>query len=275
MKKQILLAICLVFFGLQAMAQSFKRIEAKGTVVVEKSDVEGIPIVNKTTNAMVFTDASGDFVIQVKLNDSIEVKALQYQDVSFTVNQAVIESGVMKIYLIEEIHLLDEVVVSNNNLTGNLGQDIKHVKTFKPKLDVFYFGISKNKLDTRGRNATALTTVALDGSHNVAMNPERLAMINGLDIVNVVDLVLLPLFRSGAVDKAHIQIPNVPSESIKYYFGSEFLVDNFNIPKHRVEEFIRFVQTNDFDYTLLNYGNEMAFLDVLNKQSVMFLARKE
>ncbi len=69
-------------------------------------------------------------------------------------------------------------------------------------------------------------------------------------------------------------MPDVPIESIKYYFGSEFLVDNFNIPEHRVQEFIGFVQSGNFDFLLLNYGKEMEFLELLNAKSVEFLKKK-
>ena len=100
-------------------------------------------------------------------------------------------------------------------------------------------------------------------------------MVNGLNIVNVVDQLLLPLFRSEVKDKKKVGVPDVPVENIKYYFGSEFLVDNFNIPEHRVEEFIRFVESDDFDFSLLNYGKEMEFLEVINKKSIIFLNSKE
>ena len=74
-------------------------------------------------------------------------------------------------------------------------------------------------------------------------------------------------------DKKAAGIPEVPAEYVKYYLGSNFLVENFNIPEHRVEEFIRFVEYKDFDFNLLNYGNELEFLEVLYKKSKIFLAQ--
>jgi hypothetical protein len=269
MKKNVLLILLLI--SLSAIGQNSKRIAVKGKVIVEKSDVEGISVQNKTSNSMVFTNEAGEFLLEVKPNDLIEVSALQYQNIVFTVNEAVVKSGIMKIYLIEEINQLDEVVVSNNKLTGNLEQDMEMVSAFQPKMDAFYFGISNNKLTTMKSNMSKLNSVAIDANRSVAMNPERLAMINGLDIINVVDLVLLPLFRAEVEDKKSSGIPRVPVESIKYYFGSEFLVDNFNIPEHRVEEFIRFVESENFDFSLLNYGKEMEFLELLNKKSKEFI----
>jgi len=106
---------------------------------------------------------------------------------------------------------------------------------------------------------------------NVSIDRQQQTMVNGLNIVNVVDQLLLPLFRAEVKDKKKAGVPDVPIEAIKYYFGSEFLVDNFNIPEHRVEEFIRFVEGSNFDFSLLNYGKEMEFLELLNKKSIAFL----
>lgn len=273
MKKIVLLLLLLVSF--HAIGQNSQRIAVKGKIIVEKSDVEGISVQNKTSKSMVFTNEAGEFLLEVKLNDLIEVSALQYQNIVFTVNEAVMKSGIMKIYLIEEINQLDEVIVSSNRLTGNLEQDVEIVSAFQPKLDAFYFGISNNKLTAMKSNMSKLNSVAIDANHTIAMNPERLAMINGLDIINVVDLVLLPLFRAEVEDKKSSGIPRVPVESIKYYFGADFLVDNFKIPEHRVEEFIRFVERENFDFSLLNYGKEMEFLELLNKRSKEFLNSKK
>ena len=99
-------------------------------------------------------------------------------------------------------------------------------------------------------------------------------MVNGLNVVNVVDQLLIPLFRSEVQDKKAVGVPEVPVKAIKYYFGSNFLVENFNIPEHRVEEFIRYVEDEAFDFDLLNYGHEMEFLELLSKKSKVFLNTK-
>jgi hypothetical protein len=93
--------------------------------------------------------------------------------------------------------------------------------------------------------------------------------------VNLVDQLLIPLFRSEVKDKKAAGIPEVPAEFIKYYLGSNFLVENFNIPAHRVEEFIRYVEDDTFDFDLLNYGHEIEFLELINKKSKMFLDDKK
>ncbi len=158
-------------------------------------------------------------------------------------------------------------MIFSKGLTGNLNVDMEERKPFKPKLDVLYFGIkNKDEFEFEIDNKTKVNSVAMDA--------QRLpAMINGLNIINVVDQLLLPLFRSKVKNKKKVGVPEVPVQSIIYYFDSEFLVDNFNIPNHRVEEFIRYVEAENFDFNLLNYGKEMEFLQVFSERSSSFLGK--
>ncbi len=262
MKKAIYFFILLS--TLQVMSQNIKRIQVKGKIIVESSDISGITIYNTSSNKGTITNEKGEFSIRVALDDLIEVSALQYQNISFKVNDAIMKSKSMKLFLIEEVYKLEEIIVSSNELSGNLNEDIESANAFKPKLDALYFGIKRS-------GASGFASDYLTRPKNITMTNELQTMVNGLNLVNVVDQLLLPLFRDKATNKKKSGIPDVPIEAVKYYFGSEFLVDNFNIPEHRVEEFIRFVERKDFDFSLLNYGKEMEFLELLNAKSVEFL----
>lgn len=258
------LLVLVLISTLSAMSQNITRIEVSGKIIVEGSDISGITIFNTSSNSGTITDENGEFKLKVTLNDNIEVSALQYQNIAFKVNEAIIKSKNMKLFLIEEINKLDEVIVFTKGLSGNLNTDLEDTTPFKPQLDALYFGVRHSKdYDFEIDNKTDVNNITIDRQH--------VPMVNGLNIVNVVDQLLLPLFRAEVKDKKKAGVPDVPIESIKYYFGSEFLVDNFKIPEHRVEEFIRFVESGDFDFSLLNYGKEMEFLELLNKKSVAFL----
>ena len=262
MKNFILFLAFLV--SINAISQNINRVEVSGKIIVEGSDISGITVFNTSSNTGTITDEKGEFKLKVLLNDKIEVSALQYQNISFEVNDAIIKSRKMKLFLIEEINRLDEVIVFTKGLTGNLNTDVEATAPFKPKLDALYFGVKNSAAyDFEQDYKSEVTNVTIDRQHET--------MVNGLNIVNIVDQLLLPLFRSKVKDKKKAGVPDVPIESIKHYFGSSFLIDNFNIPEHRVEEFIRFVQSEDFDFALLNYGKEMEFLELLNTKSVEFL----
>jgi hypothetical protein len=253
---------------MQVVSQDLKPIDVKGKVIVEGEDLFGITVFNKSSNKGTVTNEKGEFFISVKLNDSIEVSALQFQNISFQINEVILQSKKMKIFLIEEINKLDEIFITGNSLSKNLEVQIKRTKTFNPKLNNLYFGMSN--IDQAYNEIDYKSAVS-----NNTMNSQRQRMINGLNIVNVVDQLLLPLFRSEVKGKKEIGIPEIPIESIKYFYGSEFLIDNFDIPEHRVEEFIRFVESDDFDLALLNYGKEMELLEFIYNKSLQFLNKNK
>jgi hypothetical protein len=255
--------------SLYAVSQDITRVLVEGKIIVEGNDIEGITVYNTSSNKGTITDENGEFTIAVALNDFIEVRALQYQNFDFKVSDAILKSKRIRVILIEEINKLDEVLVMTKGLSGDLDTDINNVKTFNPKLDALYFGIKKSdEYEFTDDNRSEI--------NNIAMHSQSQTMVNGLNIRNIVDQLLLPLFRSKVKDKEAVGIAEVPVSSIKYYFGSSFLVDNFEIPEHRVEEFIRYVEDDEkFDFTLLNYGKELEFLEVLNQKSKTFLVKDD
>ncbi len=257
----LVLAIC---FTYNAFAQDIVRKNIKGLIIVEGNDIEGITIYNTTSKIGTVSDANGKFSIKVADKDLLEIRAVEYQNFNLVINENIIESKELNIYLIEEINKLDEVLVSNKTLTGNIKKDALSIKTFIPKTNALYFGVKYEK-DYTGIDTDNPIT-------DVTQHSQAQPLVNGLNLVNIVDQLLIPLFRSEVKDKQKVGISDVPAESIKYYFGANFLNENFNIPHYRVEEFIRYVEAEEsFDFDLLNYGRELEFLELLSQKSVSFL----
>ena len=265
MKKLILLFLfCVSSF---AFSQEMKRENISGKIIVEGRDIEGITIYNTLSKIGAVTNEEGEFTIAVSLNDVLEIRALEYQKLDVRINKTILESKKVHVFLIEEINTLDEVVVRSKKLTGNLSADLKRVHTFNQKLDAIYFGI-------KNEDAYQLKEDLRDPVNTIITKAAPQTVVHGLNIVNIVDQLLIPLFRSEVKDKKAAGIPEVPSKSIKYYLGANFLVENFSIPEHRVEEFIRYVEDATFDFDLLNYGHEIQFLELLNFKSKEFLESK-
>lgn len=262
MKKQFLfLLLSISFFS---FSQEIKRENVNGKIIVEGDDIEGITIYNSSSTIGTVTNEKGEFTIPVGLNDLLEIRAVEYQKFDVTVNKLMLESKKISVFLIDQNNILDEVVINNKKLTGNLNLDLKKVKTFKEKVNTIYF--AKESMEPK--------TLVDDNRSQIKNLAPHPTLVYGLNIINVVDQLLIPLFRSEVQDKKAIGIPEVPVKSIKYYLGSVFLIENFNIPEHRVEEFIRYIEDETFDFDLLNYGHEMEFLELLNKKSKTFLKTK-
>ncbi|WP_034058928.1 carboxypeptidase-like regulatory domain-containing protein [Lacinutrix jangbogonensis] len=262
-----LLTLFLLSVSIFTFSQDIKRENVKGKIIVEGNDIDGITIFNSSSNLGTVSNEFGEFTIAVTSNDLLEIRAIEYQNFNIKVNKSILESKKLSIFLIEEINRLDEVIVSSKSLTGDIEADLNSIHTFRPKLDVIYFGAKNN-------NNEDFSTDEISQVQSAAMHSQAQTMVNGLNVINVVDQLLIPLFRSEVKDKKAAGIPEVPAKSIKYYLGSNFLIENFKIPEHRVEEFIRYVEDEAFDFDLLNYGHELEFLELLSRKSKIFLNTK-
>jgi hypothetical protein len=261
--KKLLLPF-LLFASFLGSSQEITRENINGKIIVEGSDIEDITIYNTVSKKGTTTNQLGEFTIAVAVNDLIEIRALEYQNFDFTVNQMTTDTKKISIYLIEEVEKLAEVFVTTSLLTGNIKNDVAGFKKLELKSNALYFGIkSKDAIDFGSENKNQI--------EEIGMQSQAISMVTGLNLTSVVDQLLIPLFRSEVNDKKLFGIPEVPAKSIKYYLGSAFLVENYNIPEHRVEEFIRYVEKKGFDFNLLNYGNEMQFLELLSIKSSVFL----
>tara|TARA_R100001369_G_scaffold31211_6_gene55435 strand:+ start:23204 stop:24073 length:870 start_codon:yes stop_codon:yes gene_type:complete len=269
-KRKKMKKLAFLFFMLSLssflFSQENNQINVKGQIIVEGNDIEGIVIFNKMSNKGTVSDTKGEFKLKLKLSDTIEFRALKYQDFNVVVNAAIIQSKRMKIFLIEEINQLDEIVISDSRLSGNLITDVSSVQTFKPKYEAIYFGVKQERRLNESESDFTRSDIAITN-----ITSQNKPLVNGLNIINVVDQLLIPLFRSEVRNKKELGVPDVPAKSIKYFLGSEFLLDNFGIPRHRIEEFIRYVEEENFDFNLLNYGKELELLEVINQKSKLFL----
>ena len=102
-----------------------QTIEISGKVIVDDSEIEGIHIINKTASKFTITSAIGEFSIPASLNDTILFSAIKYKPKEIIVDEIILKSKRLTIYLTELINELDQVVVGKV-LTGNLLSDVEN-----------------------------------------------------------------------------------------------------------------------------------------------------
>jgi len=107
-----------------------QTISVTGTVSAT-ADIEGVHVINKTSKAATTTNNKGSFIIQVALNDTLVFSAVQYKLHTVVINQDIIDSRVMTVFLIENVNELNEVLVGSV-LTGDLDTDIRNSKAEVP-----------------------------------------------------------------------------------------------------------------------------------------------
>ncbi|WP_299396152.1 carboxypeptidase-like regulatory domain-containing protein [uncultured Gelidibacter sp.] len=249
-----------------ATSQTIKRVEISGKIVVESSDLENITVFNSSSKKGTLTDENGLFKLNVALNDVIEVRALQFQDFKVTIDENIMKTRSMTVFLVEKVNKLDEVIILPYDLTGNLLVDIESVRTFNPDLDAIYFGLANmNDYEFPDDYKSKVVNIAMPGTGNNIQY--------GFDVIGIVDLFLRPIFNSKKnKERQELKNATVYTEFTDHY-STKFLVENFNIPEQKVGEFINYVEAEGLDYSLLNSGKEFQFLEFISQKSKEFLAK--
>jgi hypothetical protein len=239
--------------GLYAQ-KDIKRMEVSGKLS-GTNDMEGVTIYNTSSNKGTVSDKQGDFIIEVALNDILEISALQYEARTVSVNQEVITSKQLRLYLVDKVNALNEVLLLPSQLSGNLLNDIDHVVELK-KLQINFGNLSQvefpedefTKVDNK---------IVKKGQLN-----------NGLNVASIIGLNKLinrPIKKSSLPQK---EIKLEDKLALKY--TPNFFNQNFQIPLNSVDAFMSFVVLNGLNEYLLQDENEFQLLEFLLKQSLEF-----
>ncbi|NND52740.1 MAG: hypothetical protein HKN54_10050 [Flavobacteriaceae bacterium] len=119
----------ILWFVLPAVVWA-QTVEIRG-VVDANDDVENIHVINKSSNMFTTTNALGVFKISAKYRDTIQFTSVRYKTATILVSYQMIRDKALKVYLEENINVLDEVIVGKV-LTGDLSSDIENSEAERP-----------------------------------------------------------------------------------------------------------------------------------------------
>ncbi|NNL16244.1 MAG: hypothetical protein HKO81_06345 [Flavobacteriaceae bacterium] len=259
--KNILYLLILLVISIDSSAQITQRFEVNGRIIVTTNDVEGVTVFNSSSNKGTITNDKGEFTIEVRLNDAVEFSALQFEKFVVTIDEKILSNRYFTVYLVERINKLDEVIITPYDmLTGNIVADVKSVETFNPQLDAIYFGV--NDVYAYEFTDDYKTEVV-----NIAMTPQQFEL--SPDLVKILGGFLKPVFKSKEAQQEK-KINKIRLDLTDLY-GNEFLSHSLSIPEDRIEEFIAYVEADQFDFHLLDRGKELQLIEHLYNQSKRFL----
>lgn len=263
LKYFLALFLCCSLITLQA--QFDNRIEVSGKVVVDSDDLEGITVYNTALKKGVITDENGMFKIDVKFNDVLEFRALQFQEFRVTIDENVLKTRQLTVFLVERINALDEVILLPYDLTGNLNVDVESIKTFNPDMNAIYFGIKHS-------DQYEFLPDYKSKVENKAMFPDGETLQYGLNVANLMGIMIKPLFKNR---NPKDRITDDSVGKLKEYYSNKFLINNFNIPEEKITEFVDWVETHGLTFELLEAGRELEFMAFLSEKSNEYLKEIE
>lgn len=252
--KQFLLIACLLF-TVSVCSQEVIRKKITGQVVSNDNDVEGVTVFNRTTSKGTTTDQYGDFTLLMGEGDVLEISALQFASVTFPVAKETMVSGVLKIWLTEEVNSLNEVYVFSSELTGNLGVDVDSVKVMRiDPLGNLTLGDIRNMNFPEDHLTKVDNFITRQGQY-----------YNGVDFPALLSVFFKkeskPLPKNQEIENTD----NIHDLSDKY--TQAFITQQFHIPPSQIESFYSYCYENGFDSELLKDENEVYLIEYMVKMS--------
>jgi hypothetical protein len=259
MKKQLLYLLFLLPSLL--IAQQIERTAVNGKITAPQGeDVEGINIYNVSSQKGTVTDKVGFFTIEVAENDRVQVTSIQYQSFTIIVDEGVITSKNMAVYLNPAVNQLAEVIVRPYDLTGNIKVDIGKIKTVD--LDTEWALDYKAWEFEYGFVDDGQTAIRGNRAEEAYYNGQKQ---NGANIIGGVGLLARLIF--GKPDKN--KTPKTQEEKIalatnlSQRFSPRYIESFFGIPESKAPDFINFLEDKGIDTRLLKPENELELLDFM------------
>jgi len=261
MKKAAFFLI-LLLIGLYTSAQTGERILISGTIEVPLGDdLQGISIFNLNSNRFAVTDSLGKFNIAVAFNDSLRVATLKFQEFTVIVDQGIINTKALNIYVSEVVSRLPEVVVTPYDLSGNINVDLNRLKKVELPTNLTAANVQNMGFDTEtGPDLRS-------PKYNTALAMSKTRLVNGLDFANIYKEFLIVKKKEVLKNPYGKSVNPEIDDYIRKIYEDDFFRENLDIEREYISDFIFYANDNGMSEQMLKGGNELDLIDFLIEQS--------
>lgn len=257
-----------IFLSLFVSAQAQNSFLIQGQVLNDTIERASLNVVNISMRKGAITNTKGQFRIVARLNDTIHISAVQYESKQFMVTNKMMFERYVAFYLVPKITELDEVIVSNIDLTGDLREDIANLtlhKVYTPQV----FGLPMNTAKERTTEERRFYT---SGS---GINTEGVQFGFGL----VVPLPLLLTSISGKRKRLekHVEVSNFQRkvDAYRVAFPDSFYMDRLDITIDQIEDFVFYVLDTTTEIHSLHAKDRLALHLLFTSKAALFLKLKK
>ncbi|MDR9456499.1 MAG: carboxypeptidase-like regulatory domain-containing protein [Salegentibacter sp.] len=234
------------------LSQEVQRVVIDGKIIVPEGDnLEGMTVYNETSQRGTITNTDGEFRISVAINDSISFSALQFQKFTVVVDQGVIDSGELNVFISETVTELPEVVVLPHDLSGNVNVDVARIQVADPDLPRY------SAADLENMNVVTEPDALTGPGKNEAMAASKTRLIHGLNLVNIFKVLV------GDSNGSHQIKQREKDEYIRQLYNDEFFQENLDIKKENINDFIFYASDNGLTAEMMQEGNELDLIEFL------------
>ena len=242
------------FFSFFSFSQVNNQNFIEGTVYNDNSySIEGVHVLNITSNEATITDSYGNFKIFVNLNDELIFSAIQFKRKKIIMDRGVFDSLSINVYLEEFVNELDEVILNSSGLSGSLMNDLKNSGivdnvNFDDLGIPGFTGIRKEDIPSNSQLTKELLLAPLTG----ALDVER--MYNWIS----------GYYKEKRKEREYKNDYNLIDRIINFY-GLKFFIDEFGLIEDNIHEFVTSAYQNYPLEENFKSGNYSLVIEYLKK----------
>jgi len=249
-----LLLLVIILFAGSSLAQEEIRLE--GRILNDTIDNGALNVVNITLKRGAITNSHGDFSIPVRLNDTINISAIQYDSRQFVVSKTIFNRKRISLYLIPKINELDEVKISNIELTGDITKDVKSTP-LEAKISAATLGLPQNAHPT--------------------FTPEERRFYAATGGAGAIGALINAISGRTKMLKHHLEVSQLQAKvyATRDTFSDSLYMEELKISEDLIEDFVYFVFEDDKAITHVNQSNLLELLDYMIIKSKQYIALKK
>ncbi len=247
--------LILFFSTFCANAQAVKLIQ--GEILNDRVDIVGITIVNTSLKAGTVTNAEGIFYIKAQKGDTLHISAVSYESRELVINEPSWKKGMLSFYLHPKVNELDEVFLSNSELSGNLQKDMASVVLKKTTIDPRELGLPANA--------------------RPIMNLEERRYYGATSGAGPVGMLINAISGRTKMLKKHLETSRLEAivQKNKSKFSTSFYVDNLQIPKELIEDFVFYIFEDPKVNRYLRKEAILELLEFMQEKATLYLELKK
>ena len=252
MQRNILIVVVFLSFLGVVLAQE-KNIKIQVIIDDEQEEHPGsVYIKNANTQQSTQSDSFGNAEIAVSEGDILEFRSAFYDNRDFTISSKIFLNLEVTIHLNPRIILLEQALITDFKLTGDLAKDAKNAR-YVDKATIVYNNLGIKEKDVPkpspfGRKA---------GSGMIIEN--LIGSINGYN-------------KTQKLNKLFEQKQNEMS-LIQNNWKEEYFIKSLNIPQHKISEFVFFVYESSDVYDKVKKHQYVEAERIFEEYSLVYLDR--
>lgn len=252
----IAILFCSCTFGLYAQEQ----VMLEGRILNDSIEHEYLHILNLTLQKGTITSQSGNFTIPVRVNDTLYISALQFKHKEVVVTPAIYSQKYIEITLETEVTQLDDVNISDTELSGRLGDDMNLPKLEKP-------------FDPAEAGLPVYTGPVLTSEERKLYT----ATHSGGGIIPV-DAVINAISGRTAYLKKIVKVSNMERkiQKARNLVADSTYINQLEIPARYIDDFVHYVyMDNEPNLAIAASENPLSLMELLLRSAPAYLASRE